>query len=224
VDDIAIELAIGRGTQMVLHVARAAHLLGLRGPALELGEQRGVALVHDVHESVEAAAVWHADHHVAHAELAAALQDLLDAGNQRLAAIKTEALGTDEFDAEVALHPLGFDHSLQDRLAAFDGELGVVLDMLDALLDPRLLVGIGDVHVFNADAPAIGLAQPVPDLAQGGRLAQAQRAEDQNGALPVGLAEAIGGGIEFAMQLMLNQSQRIEVGLEMATDTIGANQ
>ena len=47
-DDVAVELAVGRGAEVVLHVARAAHLLGLRGAALELGEQRGVALVHDV--------------------------------------------------------------------------------------------------------------------------------------------------------------------------------
>ena len=169
-DDGAVELAVGRGAEMVLHVARAAHLLGLRGAALELGEQRGVALVQDMHEGVEPAAMRHADHDVADAELAAALQDLLDAGDHRFAAVQAEALGADEFHAEIALQPLRLDDPLQDHAAALDGELGAVLDVLDALLDPRLLVGIGDVHVFDADLAAVGLAQAVHDLPQGRRL------------------------------------------------------
>ena len=175
VDDVAVELAVGRGAEVVLHVARAVHVLGLRGAALELGEQRGVGLVHDVHEHVEPAAMRHADHDLLDAELAAALQDLLDAGDQRLAAVEAEALGADELHAEIVLEPLGLDDPLQDRLAAFDRELGVVLDVLDALLDPGLLVGILDVHELDADRAAIGLAQAVPDLAQGRGLAQAER-------------------------------------------------
>ena len=97
---------------MVLHVARAVHVLGLRGAALELGEQRRVALVHDIHEHVEPAAMRHADHDVADAELAAALQDLLEAGDQRFAAVEAEALGADELDAEIALEALGLDDAL----------------------------------------------------------------------------------------------------------------
>ena len=93
---VAVELAVGRGAEVVLHVARAAHFLGLRGAALELGEQRRVALVQDVHERVEAAAMGHADHDFLDAELAAALQDLLEARDQRFAAVEAEALGADE--------------------------------------------------------------------------------------------------------------------------------
>ena len=179
-DGGAVELAVGRGAEMVFHVARAAHFLGLRGAALELGEQRGVALVQDMHEGVQPAAMRHADHHVADAELGAALQDLLDAGDHRFAAVQAEALGADEFHAEITLQPLRRDDALEDRAAALDGELGAVLDMLDALLDPRLLVGIGDVHVLHADLAAVGLAQAVHDLPQRGGFAQAQRAEDQD--------------------------------------------
>ena len=224
VDGGAVELAVGRGAEMVFHVARAAHFLGLRGTALELGEQCRVALVQDVHEGVQAAAMGHADHYVADAELAAALQDLLDAGDHRFAAIEAEALGADELDAEIALQPLRLDDPLQDHAAAFGGELGAVLDVLDALLDPRLLVGIGDVHVFDADLAAVGLAQAVPDLAQGGRFTQAQRAEDQDRAVPVAIAEAVGRRIELAVPRLADQAQRIEVGFEMAADAVGADQ
>src|SRR4030095_7252166 len=132
-DGVAVELAVGRGAEMVLHVARPAHFLGLRGAALELGEQRRVALVQDVHEGVEAAAMGHADHDVADAELAAALQDLLEARDQRFTAIQAKAFGADELDAEIALQALGLDDALEDGATALDGELGVVLDVLDAL-------------------------------------------------------------------------------------------
>ncbi len=57
----------------------------------------------------------HADHDVAEAELAAALQDLLDAGDQRFAAVQAEALRADELDAEIALQALGLDEALEDR-------------------------------------------------------------------------------------------------------------
>ena len=128
------------------------------------------------------------------------------------------------FSAEILLQPLRLDHALHDHAAAFEGEVGAVLDVLDALLDPRLLVGIGDVHVLDADLAAVGLAQPVHDLAQGRGIAEAERAEDQDRAVPVGLAEAVGRGIELAMRRLAHQAQRIEVGLEMAADAVGADQ
>ena len=166
----------------------------------------------------------HADHHLADAELAAALEDLLDRRDQRLATVEAEALGADELDAEVALEAFRLDDALEDRAASLDRELGVVLDVLDALLDPRLLVGIGDVHVFDADLAAVGPAQAVPDLAQRRRLAEAQRAEDQDRAIPVGIGEAVGRRVELAVRLLLHEVQRIEVGLEVAADAVRTNQ
>ncbi len=223
-DDLAVELAVGRGAEVILHVARAAHLLGLRGAALKLGEQRGVAFVHDVHERVETPTVRHADHDLLDAELAAALQDLLDARDQRFAAVEAEALGADELDAEIFLQTLGLDHALHDHAPAFEREVGAVLDVLDALLDPRLLIGIGDVHVFHADLAAVGLAQAVHDLAQGRGVAEAQGAENQDRTVPVVVLEAVGLGVEFLVRRVADQAERIEVGLEMAADAVAADQ
>ena len=168
-----------------------------------------------MHERVEAAAVRHAEHDFLDAELPAALEDLLDSGDQRFAAIEAEALGADELDAEIVLEALRLDDPLQDHLAALERELGVVLDVLDALLDPRLLVGIGDVHELDADLAAVGLAQAVHDLAKRRLLAECQRAEDQDRAVPITLGEAVGRGIELAMRRLPHQAQRIEIGLEM---------
>ena len=37
---------------------------------------------------------------------------------------------------------------------------------LDVLLDPPLLLGVGDVHVLDAERPAVGVAQEVEDLVE----------------------------------------------------------
>ena len=96
--------------------------------------------------------------------------------------------------------------------------------MLDALLDPRLLVGIGDVHVFHADLAAVGLAQAVQIWRRVAASPRPSEPKIRIGTLPVGLAEAVGRGIELAMRRLAHQAQRIEVGFEMAADAVGADQ
>ena len=82
---VAVELAVRRGAEMVLHVARALDVVGGVGTALELVEDRAVRLGHDLGEHVEPAAMRHAEHDVLHAERAAALDDLLQRRDQRFA-------------------------------------------------------------------------------------------------------------------------------------------
>ena len=62
VDVVAVEGAVGRGAEMVLHVARALDVVGREGAALELVEERPVRLAHHLGEHVEAAAMGHAEH------------------------------------------------------------------------------------------------------------------------------------------------------------------
>jgi hypothetical protein len=52
-----------------------------------------VGLAHDLGEDVQPAAVGHAEDDLADAELAAALDDLLERRDQRLGAVEAEALG-----------------------------------------------------------------------------------------------------------------------------------
>ncbi len=87
-----------------------------------------------------------------HAELAAALQDLLERRDQRLAALEAEALGAGIAAVEEPLEGLGRGQALEDRPLALGGEVGLVARPLDPLLDPRLLGRLLDVHVLDADA------------------------------------------------------------------------
>ena len=58
---VAVELAVRRGAEMILHVAGAFDLVRRRRAALEFVEQRAVRLAHHLRQHVEAAAMRHAD-------------------------------------------------------------------------------------------------------------------------------------------------------------------
>ena len=108
-DLVAVELAIGRCAEMVLHVAGAFDFVGRRRAALEFVEQRAVRLAHHFGEHVETAAMRHADDDLFDAEIAAALDDLLERRDQRLAAVEAEALGAGELGIGRISRGLGVD-------------------------------------------------------------------------------------------------------------------
>src|SRR3546814_8000883 len=123
---------------MVLHVAGAADVLRVRGAALELREDRRERLAEEVGQHVEAAAVRHAYDHLLEAEVAAALEDLLQSRDHRLAAIEAEALGAGVLLVEELLEDLGCGPALEDGALAIHREGRLVADVLDAILDHGL--------------------------------------------------------------------------------------
>ena len=54
---VAVELAVRRGAEMILHVAGALDLVRRRGAALEFVEDRAVRLAHDLRQHIEPAAM-----------------------------------------------------------------------------------------------------------------------------------------------------------------------
>ena len=153
----------------------------------------------------------------------AALQDLLERRDHRLAAVQAEALGAGELDVQEALELLGLDQPLQDGALALGGELGLVADALDALLDPGLLVRMLDVHELDADRAAVGLAQHLHDLAQGRRL-QPEHVVEEDRPVHVGFGEAVGLRIELRVVLPALQAERIEIGHQVAAHAVDADQ
>ncbi len=223
VDGVAVEGAVGRGAQMVLHVARALDVIGLEGAALELVEDGAVRLAHDIGEHVEAAAMGHADHDLLHAELAAALDDLLERGNDRFRAVEAEALGARVLHVGELLEVFRLDQLVEDGALALAGEHDLLVAALDALLNPGLLGRRGDVHELDADARAVGAAQNAEDFAHRRHL-EAQHLVDEDRAVEVGFGEAIRFGAQFLVDLALGESQGVEVGGEMAHGAIGADE
>ena len=141
---------------MVLHIARAFDVRGSRRAAVELVENGAIGLAHHRGEHVQPAAVRHADDDLAHAERPPALDDLLQRRDAGLAAVEAKALGAGEALGEKVLETFRLDQLLEDGDLAFRGEADLLGAPFDPLLNPRLLGGVGDVHVLHADRAAVG--------------------------------------------------------------------
>ena len=165
----------------------------------------------------------HADDDLAHAERAAALDDLLQRRDHRLGAVESEALGTGEFDVAEFLEPFGFDELVEDGALAFAGEGDLLVGPLDAFLNPAFLRTIGDVQKFDAQRLAIGASQDGDDLAQRAEF-EAEHVVEKDRAVEIGLGEPVGARIKLLLVVRRRQAERIEVGVEMAAGAIGADQ
>ena len=223
VHGVAVEVAVRGRAEVILDVARALHVLGLEGAALELIEDGAVGLLHHVGEHAEPPAVGHPDDDVAHAQRAAALDDLLHRGDQAFPPVEPEALGAGVLDAEELLEPLGLHELVEDRAPALAGEADLLAVALDPLLEPTGLLGVGDVHELQREGAAIGALHQAEDLAQAGEL-QPQDVVDEDGPVHVVGREAVGRGVELRVRRLPAHPERVEVGREVAPDAVGADQ
>ncbi|MHC2277016.1 hypothetical protein ACVME8_003627 [Bradyrhizobium diazoefficiens] len=222
-DAVAVELAVRGGAEMILDVAGAFDRVRVGRAALELVEQRAVGLAHHLGQHVEAAAMRHAQHDFLHAEIAAALDDLLERGDQGFSTVETETLGAGKLGIAELFEAFGFDQLGQDGSAALAGEGDFLIGPLDALLDPGLLRGIADMHELDAERLAVGALADRGDLAQRA-VFEAEHVIEEDLAVKIGLAEAVGARVElFAVARRLD-AERIELGVEVAAHAVGADQ
>ena len=82
----------------------------------------------------------------------------------RLGPLQAEPLLADVLGLEELLERLGGVQAIEDPALLLGAELGG--DAFDVVLDPPLLVGLLDVHVLDADGPAVGVAQHAEDVAE----------------------------------------------------------
>jgi hypothetical protein len=168
--------AVHRRSQMVLDVPAhapvlvvARELLGvlfdLVVTALELGEDEGHRLAHDVGQDVQPTPVGHSQHERVGAELAGAVDPVLEGGNDDLSAVQAEPLGGVELLRQKALKGVGEAQSLEDVLLLL-GVVVVPAGVLDPFPDPVALVGAANVHVLDAERPAVGPLQLLEDLSE----------------------------------------------------------
>src|SRR3546814_3597404 len=108
-----------------------------RSAAGKFVEDRAKRLAHHIGEHVQAAAVGHADHDLAHAILAAVFDDRFQRWDHRFAAIETETLGADIFAAQELFVLFRLDHLVQYRALALDGELDFLFSAFHPFLPER---------------------------------------------------------------------------------------
>ncbi|MNU43136.1 hypothetical protein D3C71_319130 [compost metagenome] len=225
VDLLAVELAVRRGAHVVFDVARTFDVRGHGRTALELVEDGLVGLAHDGGERVQAAAVGHAEDDLVNAQVAAALDHLLQGRDHGLAAVQAEALGAGEALVQEAFKALGLDQLVQDGQLAFPGE-GVLLELVrafKALLQPGFLFRLGDVHVLHADVAAVGALEDLQHLTDRAGL-QAQDAVQEDRAVHVGGGEAVEFGGQLGVFDRLLDTQRVQRRLQVAAHAVAADQ
>ena len=111
----------------------------------------------------------HAHDHLGHARAGRRVEQGVEQDDGRLGTLEPEALLADVAGVQEPLEHLGRVEPVEDVALLVDVE-GAGLT-LDVLLDPALLLGILDVHVLDAERAAVGVAQHVEDLVEGGHVA-----------------------------------------------------
>ena len=122
---------------MVFDVARAFDVVRRRRAALEFVENGAERLAHDVGQHVEPAAMRHADDDLLEAELAAALDDLLERRDQRLAAVEAEPLGAGILDVEESCSKPSASTACRGWPSCLPGEGRLLVRSLDTLAAAR---------------------------------------------------------------------------------------
>ena len=161
----------------------------------------------------------HPDDHFLHAGGARFLDQMIEHRDHRVAALAGKSLLPDVLGMQIALQRLGGGQPLQDVLAKLGRIIRTGPHRLEALLDEALLRRIGHVHVFGAEAAAVGFLQRADQIAQ----AHAVRASgspferaDVVLSVEVGLAEAVALDVEVGNVRPFGALERIDIGLEQA--------
>ena len=148
---------------------------------------------------------------------AADAEECVEDGDRALGALEPETLRADVLRGQELLEGLRSVEAAEQEAHVLVRELD--LDALDPLLDPALLLGVLDVHVLDADGPAVGVAQHVEQVAELHALPPGHAARRE---LPVEVpdGEPVGGGVELVVHLRLFPGQRVEVGDEVAAHPV----
>ena len=148
---------------MVFHVTGA----GIRELlALELVKQFLRILAQGVYQHVQTATVCHAQHDFLGTVGAGTLDQFVQARNQAFAAFQAKTLDARITGAQIFFQAFGSGETLEHVLAGFRFVLRAGAYWLHPLLEPTLDAGIHHVHIFGANAFAIGLAQALHDVSE----------------------------------------------------------
>ena len=203
-----------RGSHVVLHISGPLDLFGVN-VAFELPEDAAVALPHDVHQHVQAAAVGHPHEHPLHAGVGRLLEQRVEHGDQALGALQAESLVPHVLRMQEPLEPLSGVQPREDVALVVCGKLPG--DALDALLDPGLLVRLLDVHVFDADRPAVRVSKEIQEVAERPP-PWARKLVVEELAVQIPHREVVERGVQLGMGEHFLRPERIDVGQEVAPD------
>ena len=145
----------------------------------------------------------------------------VEQGDGRLGTFEPEALLADVLGLEELLQRLGRVQPLEDAALLLRGDER--RDPFDVFLDPALLVGFLDVHVLDADGPAVGVPEDAEDLAEGQAVPAGQAVGEE---LPVEVPDrqAVGRRVELGVGVGCFPVEGVEVGDQVASDPVHVDQ
>ena len=198
---------------MILDVPGAAADLHL---AFELTEQHLWVLTENVHQNIQSTAVGHANDRLAHGLPAGALDQLVQQRDEIFAALQRESLLTDVLTVQIVLEFSRRGHPMENVAFLVGIEARSSPSELQALLDPALLLGRGDVGELGADVAAVRFAQQGVDLPERGLGALHVHGAGVENSTHVGIGEAVVLGFSVGHRWTLVEFQRVELRLAMA--------
>ena len=148
---------------MVLHISGALDATDVLG-SLKLTEDLAVCFPGNVGQHVQTSTVSHRDGDFVETFLGRGLQDFIHHADGGLRSLKAEALLSDVLGLEERFECFGLVQFREDA------QLGIVVRLLVGLLhcflEPASLLGVLNVHVFETNGAAVGIAQHSEDFAQ----------------------------------------------------------
>ncbi len=204
-------LEIGGKSLVVLDVARAAQL-GEIVLALELAEQILGRFAEHVDQHIQAPAVRHGDDGFLDAHLAALLHQIVEQGNETVAALEREALLAHVLGVQVALQTFRRGQLPEDVLLLLHAEATLHALQLEMILQPQALIRVRHMRELRADRVGVDEFQVGEDIPQlrpfGNRLVAA--AGEELG-VEVGLGETEIFEVEHVGFGALLQPERVQV-------------
>src|SRR4029078_3332406 len=134
-----------------------------------------------------------------------------------------EAFGAGELHVAELLEAVGLNELVEDCALALAAEVDLLVSALDPLLHPGLLYRIGDVHELDAERLTVGAAQNRQNLTHGREL-KAEHLVEENPAVEIGVSESVRVRIKLRFALFYFESERVELGVEVAADPVSADQ
>ncbi len=208
---------------MILHVARAFHFIGFVEPPWNSWKMAEKGLAITFASTLRRPRWAMPKNDLTDTEIAAALDDLLECRDHAFAAIEAVTLEPVYLTLRKVSKPSASISLLRMAFLPLRREGDLLVRTLDALLQPTLLFGIGDVHELDAERAAIGALQDIDDLPHRGAFRARARCRGRSDGRGRWGPEAVGGGIEFRMLFRVLELERIEIGGEMAADAVGAD-
>src|SRR6185437_2628346 len=174
-------------------------------------------------QNVQPATMRHPHCDLLDAQIAGAINQLVEECDDGFASFDREALLAQKFGIQKPLKLFGGNELPENALLNFRVDrIGMHELAANLLAQPKLLFLALNVTILGADLAAVGALENVEDLSQGRSFRPAEAARDEY-SIQIPNRQSVGFDVEFGMIKQRHRMQRIDVRRQMATHAIRIN-